>query len=34
VPHAEGMAKIVWVDFAAEKSVALPDEVRALLAVE
>jgi acyl-CoA thioester hydrolase len=32
--HAEGMAKIVWVDFGAEKSVALPDEVRTLLAVE
>ena len=29
--HAEGRAKIVWVDFLAEKSVALPDEVRALL---
>lgn len=29
--HAEGGAKIVWVDFAAEKSVPLPDEVRALL---
>jgi acyl-CoA thioester hydrolase len=30
--HAAGAAKIVWVDFAAEKSVPLPDEVRALLA--
>ncbi|MFC5511933.1 acyl-CoA thioesterase [Massilia jejuensis] len=29
--HAEGMAKIVWVDFKAGKSVRLPDEVRALL---
>ena len=29
--HAEGAAKIVWVDFAAEKSVPLPDEIRALL---
>jgi acyl-CoA thioester hydrolase len=29
--HAEGAAKIVWVDFLAEKSVPLPDEVRALL---
>lgn len=29
--HAEGMAKIVWVDFTAGKSVSLPEEVRALL---
>ncbi|HBI70382.1 MAG TPA: thioesterase [Massilia sp.] len=29
--HAEGAAKIVWVDFAAEKSVPLPDEIRSLL---
>lgn len=29
--HAEGAAKIVWVDFTAEKSVPLPEEVRALL---
>jgi acyl-CoA thioester hydrolase len=29
--HAEGGAKIVWVNFAAEKSVPLPDKVRALL---
>ena len=29
--HAEGGAKIVWVDFPAEKSVPLPDSVRALL---
>jgi acyl-CoA thioester hydrolase len=29
--HAEGGAKIVWVNFPAEKSVPLPDKVRALL---
>lgn len=29
--HAEGAAKIVWVDFEVEKSVPLPDEIRALL---
>jgi acyl-CoA thioester hydrolase len=29
--HAEGAAKIVWVDFQAEKSVPLPEEIRALL---
>jgi acyl-CoA thioester hydrolase len=29
--HAEGAAKIVWVDFQAEKSVPLPDKVRDLL---
>ena len=29
--HAEGGAKIVWVDSSAEKSVPLPDKVRALL---
>jgi acyl-CoA thioester hydrolase len=29
--HAEGGAKVVWVNFPAEKSVPLPDEVRALL---
>jgi acyl-CoA thioester hydrolase len=29
--HAEGGAKIVWVNFAAEKSVPLPEKVRALL---
>lgn len=29
--HAEGAAKIVWVDFAAEKPVPLPEEVRSLL---
>lgn len=29
--HAEGGAKIVWVNFAAEKSVPLPDAIRALL---
>lgn len=29
--HAEGAAKIVWVDFEAEKSVCLPDEIRGLL---
>jgi acyl-CoA thioester hydrolase len=29
--HAEGGAKVVWVNFAAEKSVPLPDAVRALL---
>jgi acyl-CoA thioester hydrolase len=30
--HAEGAAKIVWVDFQAEKSVPLPEELRALIA--
>jgi acyl-CoA thioester hydrolase len=29
--HAEGGAKIVWFNFLAEKSVPLPDKVRALL---
>jgi acyl-CoA thioester hydrolase len=29
--HAEGGAKIVWVDLQAEKSVPLPDVVRSLL---
>lgn len=29
--HAQGAAKIVWVDFAAEKSVPLPEEIRELL---
>lgn len=29
--HAEGGAKIVWVNFAAEKSVPLPDPIRSLL---
>ena len=29
--HAEGAAKIVWVDFVAEKSVPLPDGIRSLL---
>ncbi|MCW2763268.1 MAG: thioesterase [Marmoricola sp.] len=29
--HAEGAAKIVWVDFAAEKSVPLPEAIRSLL---
>jgi acyl-CoA thioester hydrolase len=29
--HAEGGAKVVWVNFPAEKSVPLPDEVRQLL---
>jgi acyl-CoA thioester hydrolase len=29
--HAEGGAKVVWVNFAAEKAVSLPDAVRALL---
>jgi acyl-CoA thioester hydrolase len=29
--HAEGGAKIVWINFAAEKSVPLPQTVRALL---
>ena len=32
--HAEGAAKIVWVDFAAEKSVPLPEAIRGLLAAE
>lgn len=31
VSVAEGQAKIVWIDFAAEKSIALPDHVRVLL---
>jgi acyl-CoA thioester hydrolase len=31
VVHAEGGAKVVWVNFAAEKSVPLPDAFRALL---
>lgn len=30
--HAEAAAKVVWVDFAAEKSVPLPDRIRSLLA--
>lgn len=29
--HAAGAAKIVWVDFAAEKSVPLPEAIRSLL---
>jgi acyl-CoA thioester hydrolase len=29
--HAEGGAKVVWVDIAAEKSVPLPDVIRELL---
>jgi acyl-CoA thioester hydrolase len=29
--HAEGGAKVVWINFAQEKSVPLPDAVRALL---
>jgi acyl-CoA thioester hydrolase len=29
--HAEGGAKIVWVNFPAEKSVPLPESIRALL---
>lgn len=29
--HAEGGAKIVWVNFAAEKSVPLPERIRTLL---
>jgi acyl-CoA thioester hydrolase len=29
--HAEGGAKVVWVDFAAEKSRPLPEHLRALL---
>jgi acyl-CoA thioester hydrolase len=29
--YAEGGAKVVWVDFPAEKSTPLPDNVRALL---
>ena len=32
VLHAEGGAKVVWVNFPAEKSVPLPEAVRALLA--
>jgi acyl-CoA thioester hydrolase len=31
VVHAEGGAKVVWVDFAAEKSVPLPEYLKALL---
>jgi len=29
--HAEGGAKVVWVDFPAEKSIPLPDAIRRLL---
>ena len=29
--HAEGGAKVVWVDFPAQKSVPLPEPIRALL---
>jgi acyl-CoA thioester hydrolase len=29
--HAEGGAKVVWVDFPAQKSVPLPEAIRALL---
>jgi acyl-CoA thioester hydrolase len=29
--HAEGGAKVVWVDFPAQKSVPLPAPIRALL---
>lgn len=29
--YAEGQAKVVWVDFAKEKSVALPDRIRRLI---
>jgi acyl-CoA thioester hydrolase len=32
--HAEGGARVVWVNFQAEKSVPLPDAVRALLPAE
>jgi acyl-CoA thioester hydrolase len=32
--HAEGGARVVWVNFQAEKSVPLPDSVRALLPTE
>jgi acyl-CoA thioester hydrolase len=32
IVYAEGAAKIVWVDFAEEKSMALPGHVRAQLA--
>ncbi len=31
VLHAQGGAKVVWVNFPAEKSVPLPDAIRALL---
>ena len=31
VLHAQGGAKVVWVNFPAEKSVVLPDAIRALL---
>lgn len=31
VVYADGGARIVWVDYTASKSIALPDEVRALL---
>lgn len=31
IVYAEGAAKVVWVNFAEEKSMALPDHVRALL---
>ena len=31
IVHAEGGAKIVWVNFPAEKSVPLPEAIRALL---
>ena len=31
--HAEGGAKVVWIDFKAEKSRPLPDRLRALLPV-
>jgi acyl-CoA thioester hydrolase len=31
VVHAEGGGKVVWIDFAAEKSVPLPERVRELL---
>lgn len=32
VLHAEGGAKVVWVNFPAEKSVPLPESIRAILA--
>lgn len=32
--HAEAAAKIVWVDFASEKSTPLPEAIRALLAAD
>lgn len=31
VVHAEGGGKVVWIDFAAEKSVPVPERVRAVL---